>query len=531
LIKIMLVDDETLGLDYLHQLINWEANGFQICAVAANGREAISMIGKMIPDLIIADVDMPGMNGVELIQYTREKYGERIRFIMLSSYDKYEYVRDSMRSGAIDYLLKHRLDAEGLLELLLKVKDELSLVEARPSAMTYIEKNWSMLDQGVTRTFIRNIVLGIDDNTVAAEDYFKHMSPIHMTHFIVVVMQIEMEHNQVRQTADEDKRKVGSTIKLIQQYIEQKDNGWVVDLDKGRYVLLISYAEERSELVIYQRLQACLQRISNAMRLYLNTNVTFGYGSICTSLTAMQTSYAAAVDMLDQINPQLINQLEIDEGYGITLLQEKDLMAAVESQDIAAVNLRLDEIFIELKRHGDDPHIIAYIFNELVHLADKLWFKSGNRDKFYLDEALPTGKEAAEVLKLDQLQQKVYKLYTLLINKLTEKQPKSNYSVHVQMAIDYIHQNYSVDISLEKTADRAGISASYLGRLFRLETNTYFNDYLNQVRIDMSKQLISSGKYKVKQIYERVGFTSYNYFFKVFKDVTGMTPQSYAKQF
>jgi two-component system response regulator YesN len=117
MIKVLLVDDEFLVCSYLRQLIDWESQGCRIVGQASNGQQAIEKIHELKPDLVFLDVHMPKMDGIDLIRFLHEQYPQ-IKAIILSSYSDYHYVRETMKSGALDYLLKHELTAEGLRRIL-----------------------------------------------------------------------------------------------------------------------------------------------------------------------------------------------------------------------------------------------------------------------------------------------------------------------------------------------------------------------------------------------------------------------------
>ncbi|MDR3193289.1 MAG: response regulator, partial [Treponema sp.] len=117
MVKVLLVDDEFLVCSYLRQLIDWESQGYRIVGQASNGRQAVEKIRELNPDLVFLDVHMPEMDGIDLIRLLHEQHPQT-KVIILSSYSNYHYVRETMKSGAVDYLLKHELTAEGLRRIL-----------------------------------------------------------------------------------------------------------------------------------------------------------------------------------------------------------------------------------------------------------------------------------------------------------------------------------------------------------------------------------------------------------------------------
>ena len=122
--KVVFIDDETLVKMGLRSMLNWEDEGFQIEGDASTGSEGLSLITETNPDLVITDIIMPDMNGIEMMQKVKENHLDPI-FVVLSSYDQFELVKKAMKLGAKDYLLKLKLNREILLDMLETVKQEL----------------------------------------------------------------------------------------------------------------------------------------------------------------------------------------------------------------------------------------------------------------------------------------------------------------------------------------------------------------------------------------------------------------------
>ena len=122
MLKVLIVDDELLVRTNLRYMLDWEANGFSICGEASNGAEAIKLAQKMSPDIILSDIRMPVMDGLELSHQLKKLYPESI-LIVLSNYDDFEYVKGTLKNGAIDYILKHNLSISTLSEALHRAKE------------------------------------------------------------------------------------------------------------------------------------------------------------------------------------------------------------------------------------------------------------------------------------------------------------------------------------------------------------------------------------------------------------------------
>jgi two-component system response regulator YesN len=164
--QVLLVDDEALARHDVKSMLDWEKHGFTICGEAYNGAMALTMMEEMTPHIAIVDVSMPIMNGVELSQKIKERF-PKVKMIMLSSFDDYDYVRTCLMNGAIDYLLKHRLQASALLTLLDKAVQELQSEEARNAQSKMIEH----LSPVILREHVANLARDVVEASEALHVY------------------------------------------------------------------------------------------------------------------------------------------------------------------------------------------------------------------------------------------------------------------------------------------------------------------------------------------------------------------------
>ncbi|MDG0790372.1 AraC family transcriptional regulator [Cohnella ginsengisoli] len=144
-----------------------------------------------------------------------------------------------------------------------------------------------------------------------------------------------------------------------------------------------------------------------------------------------------------------------------------------------------------------------------------------------IESALPSRADLGKIAELNALELWLQAYYAGLLKLLKSQRANGPYSRHVSQAIELILEKYQGYITLELAAGAIGLNPSYLSRIFKEETHATFSEYLNRVRIDVSCKLLESGRYSIKQISTQAGFANYNYFFKVFKEMKGITPQAY----
>ncbi|SFK98914.1 two-component system, response regulator YesN [Paenibacillus sp. 1_12] len=537
LIKVLLVDDEMLVRNHLRSLFDWENQGFTLCGEANNGAAALRLIEALKPQILILDIHMPMMDGVELTKYVYDKY-RNIQIIVLSSYDKYEYVRDTMKHGAIDYLLKSRIQAADLIELLNKARStiESGLHDQPPSA----SQVWSQNGIRLAQNQLKDWVLGDNERSAGLDSLYQSLKATGKQ-ILVVIMQIVNFSVITEGYSDTDKHQyIRSILNLSQQALGPERLGIGSHIDQGKFLLLLSVGQQHSESLAISELHDSIERLGKTVNMYLNVKAAFGYSPICVQHSDIRKYYHSACAAMEQNLMDIYGCRPYDSTRNsnksvslmtINITQEKDLLSALERTDKEQTAGILKDIFEQIQRTSTSPGSIQMIVSELVSILNKVARKTGIEQKSLFGGEFLSREQLNQYNNLEEIQSWIQGAYFNLTDILQESRYVGTYSKYVQQAIKYVNEFYKHPLSLEEVAEKAGITPSYLSRLFKEETQTTFTDYLNQHRIHMSQGLIEHGDERIKDIYGKVGFSSYNYFFKVFKDIVGMTPMEYAKSF
>jgi two-component system, response regulator YesN len=532
--RVLLIDDEALVHHYLRTAITWEKHGLTICGEAFNATAALELMAQERPDIVFLDVNMPGMNGVDLCKGIRIEYPEA-QVIMLSSYDKYEFVRETLKNGAVDYLLKHQVDEAGLLAVLGKAKQELEKAALIRREKKLQDQTWRLLSPVVSQEYLREMIIGNSETRAEAQDYIStHHLFSGASGFAVVVLQIT---NFLLITENDTDAQVAKFVRtfqdLCQQSLGDPKQRVMVYMQEGRFAIIFSF-QERSEHASIGELIRYLDRIEKTISVYMNLKCIFAASPICQLLTEIGRAYEAAERKLNQ---QIAGRsreeeagiaIETDEVLTLGINDEKELLLAIDRVDASSVQSLIGNLFLSLRRRHFHPNSVQTIVSELIQLADKAWRKTGMKGPIPGVQHLSRDK-LIRYESLEEIEGWIQMRYDHLLKALNENRFSDSYSKHVKLAMRFVRERYRENISLEQAAEYVGITSSYLSRLFKEETKLTFTEFLNRVRIDISKQLIENGNLTVKQICEHVGFASYNYFFKVFKELEGVTPQAFAK--
>lgn len=532
--RVLIVDDELLACNQLRAAIDWEEHGYMICGEAENGLKAIELIEELQPHLVLMDIDMPLMNGVSLCRYISEHY-QHIATIVLSNYDQFEYVRDTLHFGAVDYLLKHKLTEDHLLDVLEQASKKMKLHNTTLGDPKVIYDHYSSLQSSFHKMLFSND----DPQTYFDEQLSKSMRSFH-TNTIVLVMQpldlINLNHDMTN--SNEGRQLfINSVIELCRQIINDPRKGIIIyDSRSQHFIFLLSYAEYTSEMPILQSVQALENKIRKTLLLIYNVSVIFGRSPICHSLEKIKSYYEHAIEALNQ-NGNTENQTSASFQQSahnnihiapLSIKEEKELLAAIVMKSFEQVESIIDGIFESFNKRKDTHQQFMFLVEELIHLAHRVGNKYG-ADVSWIAQDL--NLKRPKLSQSYEVQLWVKTIYQRLIEEITHLQTEDNYSKYVADAIKLIKQHYRQGISLEEAASKIGITTSYLSRLVKEETGISFTENVNKYRIELSKKFIESGQYTIKQLYSQLGFNTYSYFFKVFKQIVGETPHTYAKRY
>ncbi|MGC6585572.1 response regulator [Paenibacillus sp. Dod16] len=537
--QVLLVDDEPLVRHDLRTLLDWNEHGFELCGQAHNGLMALAMIEQSPPHIAIIDVNMPEMNGVELNRAIQERF-PFIQTIMLSSYDDYDYVRECLKNGSIDYLLKHRLDGAALVALLNKAVLEIRQQDRLEERKTH-EAVAERLNPALIRDYIVYLVSGRRDATTEVKAFSqKNSLYTHALSYAAAAVQIVPFLLLTESYSDvQTNRLVQQAVDMMQQSLGDIQERTAAYVEDGRFIVVFAF-KERSEHAIKNEIAGRMRKLQHALELFLNLKCVVSVGHVCTSLSQLGSSYSSAERVLDASTMEpsgsnAVSRMPVragglaggnDQRVSLTIEEHKQLLLSIERMDIDDVHGLISSIFASIRHLPVHSHTIQMIVSELMLTGDKAW-KTCMPSAEAVKKKLPSRSELGRIGSVGELVQWLQSYYAGLLGLLKQHRAAGPYSRHVTQAVHFILERYPGYVTLELAAGAIGLNSSYLSRIFKEETQRTFSEYLNQVRIDAGRKLLESGKYSIKEISNQVGFTTHNYFFKVFKEITGVTPQEY----
>ncbi|WP_347551388.1 response regulator transcription factor [Pseudalkalibacillus hwajinpoensis] len=504
LYRVLVVDDEMLIRQGIINYIDWEQEGFQIVGEASNGNEALSLIESLQPHIILTDVVMPGMDGIELVRVVKEKY-PAIEIMVLSSFENFDYVRSTFQSGVADYILKPKLNAEGLIKTLRRI------VPNRPVFYEKEERPTSLEE------LVKKRVLG---DSLTSEEKALLEGFTHSEFCLIAVCGLENEENVL--TFKELNNQVMKQVDQIETLFIPLD-------ESDTMVVLLNFT-----LV---QLPTIKQSMTNLAKKYKGLGaskswlMSVPFSSIHELNTVYEDSLLKMKDYLFYLpdEPVLIhgslpkvekNSTPFDLSQFIDLFKQKNFAVAIHSLE-ANVDVLTSHYTIDIFEFKSWLENI--MFNMIVLLGNM---------KYGVDELEAKKYEYfADINEAQYAKEAIARFHDFLevVKRIVLIEDSTGCPPNMQRLLQYIEDHYAEPLSLSTLADYFHFNPSYLSSYFSTHHKLGFSDYVNQVRIAKAKHILASSSASVSQVSERVGYSEPSYFCKVFKRIEGLSPGRYRK--
>ncbi|WP_248927833.1 response regulator transcription factor [Paenibacillus hamazuiensis] len=537
--SIVIIDDERSVLQGMKKTIPWDELDARWAGEAADGRQGLELINEVQPDIVITDIYMPVMNGLDMIEQLRKQdYPGKI--IILSGYSDFEYARQALRLGVDDYLSKP-VTVQTIRGVLQKAINELEDENHQKLEEHELRQKLLLYEPFVEAEWIKNVVTGTYAAAKQAPLPAGRLGAWERRSFMVLAVEI-VRTARVTGIAPSDFYLFRFAVCNVLQ--EVLSSAWpdarFIELHSHHMAVLLPFGPEAGGGESGEA-HACARELCRTMighiDRYLQLHIQVGLGRLKTGWAAISDSTEEAFQALAAKHRCCVPGMEIYEyvpageaadGGGrsaslrpvrfyqqlaeaIRLLQERQAAQAIES------------FAGQLAASGD------YSPKRLQSIAAEAWAIFG----YVLSDAGPSLDGILSPAGLDcELRgiTSVERLEEWLCEKvrLICQTPGKNENIKHKQAVDfmvqYIHEHYAEDIRLSELADKVFISRNYLSNIFRQATGETFGGYLTKVRMEKAKSLLREGKFMVYEIAEMVGYKNVPYFTSLFKKHTGYSP-------
>ncbi|WP_339268985.1 response regulator transcription factor [Paenibacillus sp. FSL K6-1330] len=504
--KVFFVDDEPLIAQGLATIVDWQNYDLHVTGSANDGLQALERLREEPVDLLITDIMMPRMNGLELIKKVKEMH-PRTKFIVLSGYEEFEYVKVGITLGIQNYILKP-INIEELEATIKHIRGDWEREELKRFRS---EEDWKILRSNILQRWVNGEIKSSELKQRAELLGI----PLNYVSYQVYVLRLISDERPVSQLY----RLTSLADEYCRAFSEELGGDHEVicfpDADDDIVVMSVAMNERRDAAREGMRNAMAKLRELTGLRMWCSEG-----NAGLNDFKDIQESYRKAKG---HFNVCLI------AGDDMTLYSPP-----VEPETVQASSSARPDTFAKLLIEGDVPSLQAYIESVLgdgsgeqtvprgtcLNAAVQLMIAAKDMEKNpdYSEIFTPMHR----INTLQGLRNHVWRIVERSLARLQEAD--QGYSLHVSFLVEQVQHHYPEELSLKTLSQRLQMHPNYLGQLFQQEVGASFSDYLNQYRIEKATQLLLHTDQKTADIAFSVGYTDSSYFYRQFKKYTGVSP-------
>ncbi len=531
--KVLIIDDESIIRKGIKNIVNWKQLDCEVCADASDGIEGIELIKKYLPEIIITDIRMPGMDGLSMIKQVKGIVPYS-KIIILTGYRDFDYVQEAIKFGAFDFLLKPS-KIEELTAVLTRAVNEINDQKIRHMEIDRFKVLFEQSIPILREKLLYDIIYGLNTSEYEITEKMKLFS-ISVKNFVLVVMENDYDEKSNSSQYDKHLYQFG-IVNSFEEIFAEKYEVLSIMLNSSRVGFIIQ-KPDRVPLDIEEVSEKCS---------YLQEVINNGFGFTVT--IAVSSGGVSAMELPEKLK-ECLGSLEYKSYMGTnSIIQYSDLNSFFRYEDYSTLDKYQKQLLESIKSGNEGlvrvttQNIARYVTTNKININYMKNFyyttlSSINNIRISVsavevDKKHEEGRDIASLLKLIEKSESAEELNSLLEDvavRIAEKVNNFNnksIKLILRKAIDYIQEHYSEQVTLNEVAENIYVSTFYISRMFKKELGKSFVDYLNDVRIEKSKELLKDVKYKTYEVAEIVGISDPHYFSKLFKKYSGMTPSEY----
>lgn len=521
--KVLIVDDEAHTRNFLKTQIPLLDERFMIAGEAGDGIQALDFLEEHPVDLVLTDIKMPRMDGLQLSEKIN-KSNKHQHVVILSGFDEFDFARQSLRYGIKDYLLKPIIKSQ-IKELLARIAEIRTTEIQENSRIQELRLLQMESTDSIIRNFLQSVIMDarVEINTLYP---LLHKLKINLFDGVgsIAVLSFNEEASLLKSIRYQDIQTYKYILyNVCKEHFESKMNAWAF-LDTHQNTCIFFTSDDQNAL--HSQMECSISEIASKMNLTIGVTVSSAMGDLAYDLLSLKSSYAEAIKNLlvsNFANSAIQKNKEWITDFSQLILQIKTISPTKDKQKLQ----ELLEVWYQNQGNTQKFNAIRFMLYCLESLSEGLpenkivdayQFLSGHLSR--LDEQF-TFKEMSQ-------------LHAEMLLILYDNDPKSEVSLPLsrdymlaQHIKQFILENYQEAISLPMLADKFQLNASYISHLFHKQVGEPYVKFLNRTRIEQAAKLLADPSFKVYNVAEQVGYISVKHFNYVFKQYFDMTPTEF----
>lgn len=535
-IRVLVVEDEPSMRAMYSTLLDWEANGFELVGCVQNGEKALAFMERTRTDIVITDLKMPKMSGIELIR-TCQKEFPLVKFIVVSGYDDFTLVKEAFHLGIKDYVLKYEIDGEVIISILHKIASEIreeqqiekqnKIAQEELVKLRELENVIGNSHYVLHEMLLKELIWNKGNASQVLERMKKCQMTLEESHLHVAVLTIHgyFEYEKGDEWQENREMLKYAFLNILEEICRERlQSSYVFCNMPNEYIIICSGIRD-SDVKYFEQLY---KRIEEALELCFSLTCSLGvsdeaerFSELINSYTnaklACEYSYVFGGNKLVFFNNIKESNKNIQTADFV--LKLKEALSSLNSNKIRDVvyELRINPNMIGSTQIQTIKNLFYLYYIEIQKFAET----EGLVEQ--LNKELNFYYEAERSCSLP-------KMNKWLIETLSSIAGLFNHEHIIVKVKSYIKKHYKENITLTSVAHNLQISESHLSRVFKKEQNMTFSQYVLKTRMDAATELLKNSNLKIYEIASEVGYSNPEQFSRMFKKVTGRSPKSFLKR-
>jgi two-component system response regulator YesN len=507
--KVVIIDDEPYVIEGLKIMINWEHYGFYICGEAFDGEAGLEMIKREIPHLVIIDIRMPVMDGLSVIKHCRD-LKIPCEFIILSGYSEFSFIKTAMQLQSNNYLLKP-IDAEELHKILENYRSE---IYKRQEINKKIDEDINFI---TTNSIIRILKGEQKDSLIKRINFILNLAKDERVCCILLEF-ADREGTRITGEQLEHRRKE------LDSHFKDESGCYTLIMNSRQLCMIVTehFLNRHNNKHLYFELSNLLLMKEYHASLYI--------GDIHNGICELKNSYDEAnISKKHQFYktfPSIIEYKTVSGVHFETVVQpyhQQKVLNAILRKELYQIRILINELFQIFRERKTEPsNVFMWVENIKAQLMIEFIRITGDKEQTGIDliQTITNNHVRTDIELKKHLQDVLPRVSELFSVKDDAKDIMDEIE-------GYIMSNFSKNIKLSQVAEHFNFNSAYLGQLLQKKIGMSFNEYLNKIRIEKSKELLRRTNLRLNEISDAIGYNNPNYFVQKFKEFTGISPMDY----
>lgn len=531
--NVMIADDENVIRKYIISFIDWESLDCKVIHESDNGLDAHEFLKNNAVDIVIVDIKMPGMGGIELAEYIHNNH-PHTKVIILTAYSDFSYAQSALRHDVVDFIIKTKSD-EKLIGAIGKAKKIIEQEKDMERKFNLLESKIKSSFFEISEKFIKDILDGIltipDDIEKKSEEL-----DLRIKNYFVVSFEINEEFSDISKFIPADHDKLIFAVRNFLSLALKRFEHCPVIINKHLLIVIVSFENDNKKSNLASLVVACNDIIKMVDK-FMNFNISIGISDMYKKIQDLPKPYKESMEAVSwkfysdtnvsiYVDNKQYNDLSFTSKKND---QAENIIIAVREGDCKKSISSLKKLINQMKA---DRQPVEDVKAQITLLCSQC-FKLSNVPDLDNDEIYKNESHTYKLIKECQTIQSLYDIACDVVKSISDLMAsypgKQNYLV--REVSKFIKANYNNNIGLKDISKSLHINSSYLSRLYKNETGESITDAVNKFKIEKAKRILENSSSKIYEVGYAIGIEDPAYFSHVFNKYTGKSPREYRDDF